>query len=59
MQPTSQHSAVETRGLNIYYGIFRALKDVNLNIERQKVTAIIGPSGCGKSTMLRSFNRIN
>jgi phosphate transport system ATP-binding protein len=53
------HYAIEARDLNIYYGGFRAIKDVNLAIERQKITAIIGPSGCGKSTMLRSFNRMN
>ena len=51
--------AIEARGLNIYYGNFQAVKDVDLAIERQKITAIIGPSGCGKSTMLRSFNRMN
>jgi phosphate transport system ATP-binding protein len=51
--------AVETRDLNIYYGSFRAVKDITLSIERQKVTAIIGPSGCGKSTVLRAFNRMN
>jgi phosphate transport system ATP-binding protein len=51
--------AIEARHLNVYYGDFRAIKDVNLEIERQKITAIIGPSGCGKSTMLRSFNRMN
>lgn len=50
---------IEARGLNVYYGSFRAVKDVNLKIERHKVTAIIGPSGCGKSTMLRAFNRMN
>lgn len=50
---------IEARGLNVYYGSFRAVKDVNLKIERNKVTAIIGPSGCGKSTMLRAFNRMN
>lgn len=53
------HYAIEVRGLNVYYGSFRAVKDVNLKIERHKVTAIIGPSGCGKSTMLRAFNRMN
>jgi len=45
--------------MNVFYGGFRAVKDVNLPIERKKVTAIIGPSGCGKSTVLRSFNRLN
>jgi phosphate transport system ATP-binding protein len=51
--------AIEARGLSVYYGDFLAIKDVNLAIERQKITAIIGPSGSGKSTMLRSFNRMN
>jgi phosphate transport system ATP-binding protein len=43
----------------VYYGDFRAVKDVDLKIEPRKITAIIGPSGCGKSTMLRAFNRMN
>lgn len=51
--------AIEARNLNIYYGDFLAVNDVNLKIERQKITAIIGPSGCGKSTVLRAFNRMN
>ena len=51
--------AIEARALQVYYGGFRAIKNVNLCIERQKITAIIGPSGCGKSTMLRAFNRMN
>ena len=51
--------AIEARQLNIFYGDFRAIKDINLVVERQKITALIGPSGCGKSTMLRSFNRMN
>ena len=51
--------AIEVRDLNVYYAKFRAVKDVNLKIERRKITAIIGPSGCGKSTMLRAFNRMN
>jgi phosphate transport system ATP-binding protein len=50
---------IETKNLNIYYGNFRAVRDVNLSVERNKITAIIGPSGCGKSTLLRSFNRMN
>ena len=53
-----QH-AIEARGLHVYYGDFLAIRDVELAIERRKITAIIGPSGCGKSTMLRSFNRMN
>lgn len=51
--------AIETRNIEFFYGNFRAVKDVNLKVERQKITAIIGPSGCGKSTVLRSFNRMN
>jgi phosphate transport system ATP-binding protein len=51
--------AIEARNLNVYYGSFKAIRDVNLQIRAQQITAIIGPSGCGKSTMLRSFNRMN
>ena len=50
---------VETRNLRLYYGDFYALKDINIQIPQQNVTAIIGPSGCGKSTLLRCFNRMN
>jgi phosphate transport system ATP-binding protein len=45
--------------LNVRYGSFLALKDINLDIKRHRVTALIGPSGCGKSTLLRCFNRMN
>jgi len=45
--------------LSVYYGKFRAVMDVSLNIEARKITALIGPSGCGKSTVLRCFNRMN
>lgn len=51
--------AISTHDLDIYYGNFRAVKGVNLNFEKRKITAIIGPSGCGKSTVLRCFNRMN
>jgi phosphate transport system ATP-binding protein len=50
---------IETLNLNLYYGDFLALKDVNIKIPAQNITAIIGPSGCGKSTLLRCFNRMN
>ena len=50
---------IETKDLDIYYGDFKAVTNVNINIERNKITAIIGPSGCGKSTLLRSINRMN
>jgi len=58
-QDTNVTYAIEAQGLNVYYDNFRALKNVDLKIERHKVTAIIGPSGCGKSTVLRAFNRMN
>ncbi len=58
-QPVSNHYAIEARNLRVYYGNFLAVKNVNLQIPRQKITALIGPSGCGKSTMLRAFNRMN
>ncbi len=51
--------AIKTRGLNLWYGNFQALFDVDLKIRQGKVTSMIGPSGCGKSTFLRSVNRIN
>ena len=45
--------------LNLYYGDFHALKNINLNIPAQEITAFIGPSGCGKSTLLKTLNRMN
>ena len=47
------------KNLDLYYGDFHALKNVNLSIEANKITAFIGPSGCGKSTLLKSMNRMN
>jgi phosphate transport system ATP-binding protein len=49
----------EVRHLNVYYGDFRAVRDVSLDVRRNEITALIGPSGCGKSTLLRCFNRMN
>ncbi len=49
---------LEVKDLNFYYGGFHALKNVNMSIKENKVTAFIGPSGCGKSTLLRTFNRM-
>jgi phosphate transport system ATP-binding protein len=51
--------AIETRGLNLWYGDFQALFDVDLKIKNGIITSLIGPSGCGKTTFLRSINRIN
>ncbi len=51
--------AIRTRQLNLWYGTFQALFDVDLDIRHGMITALIGPSGCGKSTLLRSVNRIN
>jgi phosphate transport system ATP-binding protein len=50
---------ITTKELNLFYGRNHALKDINLSIESNKVTALIGPSGCGKSTYLRTLNRMN
>jgi phosphate transport system ATP-binding protein len=50
---------ITARDLNFYYGSFRALIDISLDIEENKVSALIGPSGCGKSTFLRTLNRMN
>ena len=50
---------IETKNLNLYYGTNQALKDINISINKNEVTALIGPSGCGKSTFLRTLNRMN
>ncbi|APC84298.1 phosphate ABC transporter ATP-binding protein PstB [Clostridium botulinum] len=50
---------IKTEDLNLYYGNIKALKNINIDIEKNKVTALIGPSGCGKSTFLRTLNRMN
>jgi phosphate transport system ATP-binding protein len=52
-------SAIITRSLSLWYGTFQALFDVDLDIEKGRITSMIGPSGCGKSTLLRCINRIN
>jgi phosphate transport system ATP-binding protein len=49
----------QTENVNIYYGDFLAVRDVNLSVPKNAITAFIGPSGCGKSTVLRCFNRLN
>ena len=56
---TTADLAINTQALNLWYGDFQALFDVNLDIKQGIITSLIGPSGCGKSTFLRSINRIN
>ena len=51
--------ALKTHNLSVYYGDFQAIREVDLDIQRRRITAIIGPSGCGKTTVLRAFNRMN
>jgi len=51
--------AIEARNLSVFYGGFRAVKEISLGVRRHQITAFIGPSGCGKSTLLRAFNRMN
>ena len=50
---------IEIHNMNLHYGDFHALHDINLDIKENEITAFIGPSGCGKSTLLRSLNRMN
>ncbi len=63
MQSGRAEAAAEAKmgveGLDLYYGEFRALKDVTLDFPKNEVTALIGPSGCGKSTLLKTLNRMN
>lgn len=53
------NTKIEIKNLDLYYGDFKALKDINLNINSNEITAFIGPSGCGKSTTLKCINRMN
>lgn len=55
---TNERTKISVKNLDFYYGKFHALKNINLDIPENKVTAFIGPSGCGKSTLLRVFNRM-
>ena len=50
---------LETKDLHVYYGQKEAIKGIDMQFEKNKITALIGPSGCGKSTFLRSLNRMN
>ncbi|MBS1263474.1 MAG: putative ABC transporter ATP-binding protein [Methanonatronarchaeales archaeon] len=56
---TGNSTVLKTRGLSVYYDGEAALRDVDMDIDRNRVTAVIGPSGCGKSTFLRCLNRMN
>ena len=57
--PSPEDLVFDASELSVYYGDFRAVRDVNMKVRRNEITALIGPSGCGKSTVLRSFNRMN
>ncbi|WP_425411354.1 phosphate ABC transporter ATP-binding protein PstB [Marinospirillum minutulum] len=59
MNLAQETTSIDVQKMNLYYGKSQALKDITLQIPKQRVTAFIGPSGCGKSTLLRSFNRMN
>ncbi len=61
LEPRTEQTrfAIETQDLNLWYGTFKALYDINLNVKGGMITSLIGPSGCGKTTFLRSINRIN
>jgi phosphate transport system ATP-binding protein len=54
-----KHEKFDIKGLNLFYGQFQALRNINLEIKQNEITALIGPSGCGKSTFLRTLNRMN
>lgn len=56
---SSNKPIIQTKNVDVFYEDFQALKDINIEIEPNTVTAFIGPSGCGKSTFLRCFNRMN
>ena len=51
--------AISIKNMNLFYGSFQALKNINMEIPEKKITAFIGPSGCGKSTLIKSLNRMN
>jgi len=56
--PEIKNNVFDVRGLNLWYGNDQALKNINMQIEKNKITAIIGPSGCGKSTFIKTLNRM-
>ena len=59
MSSPDLETIIATENLDVYYGDFRAVRDISMNYADNEITALIGPSGCGKSTVLRSLNRMN
>jgi phosphate transport system ATP-binding protein len=59
LQENNLENIITTKDLSVFYGSTQAINKINLNIPRNRITAIIGPSGCGKSTLIRCFNRMN
>ncbi len=59
LDPDALEPVIELQDVDFYYGAFRAVKQISIQIPRQRITALIGPSGCGKSTLLRTMNRMN
>ena len=57
--PKTPEIVLDVRDLSVFYGSFRAVRDVDLAIQANRITALIGPSGCGKTTVLRCLNRMN
>ena len=57
--PSDTGGVIETQDMDVFYGDFKAVADVDMNFEFNEISALIGPSGCGKSTVLRSLNRMN
>src|SRR5437660_11399358 len=57
--PDPARVVLSARDLSVWYGTSLALRDISIDIPRNRITALIGPSGCGKSTLLRCFNRMN
>lgn len=55
----SGNEKITVENMNLHYGKFHALKNINMAIPEKEITAFIGPSGCGKSTLLKSLNRMN
>ncbi|MDQ3407137.1 MAG: ATP-binding cassette domain-containing protein, partial [Chloroflexota bacterium] len=57
--PETAPSVIELQGVSCYYGAFRAVREIDVSVRTNAITALIGPSGCGKSTLLRAINRMN